>query len=70
MANSQKNTNQKMLNEAGEIQHKTKDALDRIKRDVQETKEMGTETLEQLRTQEQQMVLYMLLFLLLYAFYK
>lgn len=48
--------NQTKFNEAGGIQHKTMDALDRIKRDVEETKEMGTETLEHLKKHDGEMV--------------
>ncbi len=56
MASNRKTANQKNLVEADDIQHKTHDALHRIEREVEETAVLGAHTLEQLRTQGQQMV--------------
>ena len=56
MAVNRQSANQKKLSEADEIQHKTHDALHRIEREVEETAVLGAHTLEQLRTQGQQMV--------------
>jgi hypothetical protein len=48
--------NLKMLNEAAEVQNKTKDAIWRIQRQAEEAEGLGTQTLEELRRQGQQMV--------------
>ena len=48
--------NQKMLSEANDVQNKTKDAIWRIQRQAEEAEGMGTQTLEELRRQGQQMV--------------
>lgn len=47
--------NLKMLNEAADTQNKTKDAIWRIQKQAEEAEGLGTQTLEELRRQGQQM---------------
>lgn len=49
--------NQKKLQEADKIQDKTKEAIWRIQRQTAEAEELGTQTLDELRRQGQQMVI-------------
>lgn len=51
---NRKEANQRMLQETKAVQSQTKDAVDRIKQQVAETEEIGSQTLEQLRAQGQQ----------------
>lgn len=58
MAVDRREANLKMLNEASEVQNKTKDAIWRIQRQAEEAEGLGNQTLEELRRQGQQMVSY------------
>jgi hypothetical protein len=51
--------NARMLAEADSTQQQTKDALSRIKKQTAETEALGAATLEELRAQGQQMVLFL-----------
>lgn len=55
MALDRKEANLKMLNEASDLQSKTKESVFRIQKQVAETEDLGTQTIEQLRRQGQQM---------------
>lgn len=58
MANvDRKDANLKKLNEAAQLQDKTKEAIWRIQRQAAEAEELGTQTLDELRRQGQQMVI-------------
>lgn len=56
MAINRTDANLKSLAQTEAIQSKTKDALRRISRDVEDTTELGTQTLEKLRMEGDQMV--------------
>lgn len=56
MAVDRKDANMKKLKEADKIQDKTKEAIWRIQRQAAEAEELGTQTLDELRRQGQQMV--------------
>ena len=56
MAVDRRDANLKKLKEADKIQDKTKDAIWRIQRQAAEAEELGTQTLDELRRQGQQMV--------------
>jgi hypothetical protein len=56
MAVDRKAANLQKLSEANEIQDKTKEAIWRIQKQTAEAEELGTQTLEELRKQGQQMV--------------
>ena len=51
--------NARMLAEADATQQQTKDALTRIKKQTAETEALGSATLEELRAQGQQMVIFL-----------
>ncbi len=61
MAVDRRDANLKMLNEASDVQNKTKDAIWRIQKQAAEAEDLGGKTLEELRRQGQQMVSFMLL---------
>lgn len=52
-----RDANLKKLSEANQIQGKTKDAIWRIQRQAAEAEELGTQTIDELRRQGQQMVI-------------
>ena len=54
MSTNRKEANQKVIGETREVQAQTKDAIDRIKMQTAETEEIGAQTLDQARTQGQQ----------------
>jgi hypothetical protein len=56
MAVDRKEANLKKLKEADKVQEKTKEAIWRIQRQAAEAEELGTQTLDELRRQGQQMV--------------
>jgi hypothetical protein len=56
MAADRQQANLQMLNEASEIQDKTKETIFRIQRQAAETEQVGAQTLEELRRQGAQMV--------------
>lgn len=51
-----KDANIKKLNEAAEIQNKTKETIFRIQKQAAEAETLGNQTLEELRRQGQQIV--------------
>lgn len=56
MAVDRRDANMKMLNEASDVQSKTKEAIWRIQKQAAEAEDVGAKTLEELRRQGQQMV--------------
>ena len=54
-----RDANLKKLQEANQIQDKTKEAIWRIQRQAAEAEELGAQTLDELRRQGQQMVMFL-----------
>lgn len=68
MAVDRRDANLKMLNDASDVQNKTKDAIWRIQKQAAEAEDIGAKTLEELRRQGQQMVSSLIIFHLFQPF--
>lgn len=56
MSETRRDANLKSLKKTEEVQGKTKEALRRISKDIEETTELGNTTLEKLKAETEQMV--------------